>query len=262
MSGAIQDPRQPPALRVFDTEHDVAAAVARLIADRLSNDPRLVLGLPTGRTPIPLYRELVRLYRSGLTSFARAVTFNLDEFLGPPSRAIGCYRVFMNRHLFDHVDVDPRRINFLCHRPADTGAECARYDRAIEEAGGIGLQVLGLGANGHIGFNEPAPALSAATHEVHLTRQTRTSNAALFGGRLARVPRRALSVGMGTILRAHTIVMVATGPTKARPVAAMLNGGVTTRFPASFLQLHRDVVVYVDRAAAKGVGSHFSQLVK
>lgn len=245
-------PDRTPSMdvRVFEAEGDLASAAARLVADRLSNDPRLVVGLPTGRTPIPLYRELVRLYRAGLTSFASAQTFNLDEFLGPPPRAIGCYRAFMNRHLFDHVDLDPARIHFLHHHPPDVAAECVRYERAIAGAGGIDLQVLGLGVNGHIGFNEPGPSLWASTHEVRLTRQTRASNAVLFGGRLARVPRRALSVGMGTILRARSIVMVATGAAKARAVAAMVNGPITTRFPASFLQLHRDVVVFVDRAAA------------
>lgn len=250
MSAAPPDRASALQLRVFDSDGDVAAAVARLVADRLSSHAGLVLGLPTGRTPIPLYRELVGLYRAGLASFACAITFNLDEFLGPASRATGCYRAFMNRHLFDHVDLDPARINFLDHTPADVDAECARYERAIAAAGGIDLQILGLGANGHIGFNEPAASLPAATHLVRLTRQTRTSNAALFGGKLDRVPKRALSVGMGTILRARSIVMVATGATKARPVRAMLHGTVTTRVPASFLQLHPDVVVFVDRAAA------------
>lgn len=250
MSGLSHARVQALDVRVFDGERDVAVALARLIVDRLARTPRIVLGLPTGRTPIPLYRELVRLRRDGRISFAHAITFNLDEFLGPRAKPTGCYRSFMNRHLFDHIDIDAAHINFLDHKPVDAEQECVRYERAIEAAGGIDLQVLGLGANGHIGFNEPAAALSAATHEVQLTRQTRRANAALFGGQMTRVPRRALSMGMATILHARTIVMVATGASKARPVRTMVEGSVTTRFPASFLQLHRDVIVFVDRAAA------------
>jgi glucosamine-6-phosphate deaminase len=250
VSGGVPAPASP-LLRVFETEADVAYAAARLIADRLSAGPRITIGLATGRTPIPLYRELVGLYRAGGATFAHATTVNLDEFLGPADRSVGCYRAFMNRHLFDHVNIDPARIQFLNHRPIDPAEECARYERAIAAAGGIDVQVLGLGANGHIGFNEPAAALSACTHEVRLTRQTRAANAALFGGRVGRVPRRALSMGMGTILRARSIVLLATGASKARPIRAALRGPVTTRFPASFLQLHADVVVFVDRAAGK-----------
>jgi glucosamine-6-phosphate deaminase len=237
-------------LRVLETEAAVASAVADLVAERLNREPRLVLGLATGRTPIPLYRALVELHRAGEVSFAHATTFNLDEFLGSSTRGVGCYRAFMDRHLFSHIDLDPARINFLDCCATDVEAECQRYDHALAAAGGIGLQILGIGANGHIGFNEPGASLSAFTHRVRLTRETRKANAGLFGGRVERVPREALSMGMAGILTARTIVMVATGSAKARAVERMRHGAISTRFPASFLQLHADLEVFLDRAAA------------
>jgi glucosamine-6-phosphate deaminase len=237
-------------VRVFDDADALARACARNIARSLSARPDLVLGLPTGRTPIPLYHELVRLHQGGRADFRRATTFNLDEFLGLDARDSRSYRAFMQRHLFDHVNVAPRRIHFLNGTARNVARECDRYERAIWRAGGIDLQILGLGMNGHIGFNEPARALVARTHCTRLKPGTRRANAALFGGRVSAVPREALSMGMATILQAERIVLVATGATKARCVERMINGPVTPRLPGSFLQLHRNVEVWVDRAAA------------
>jgi glucosamine-6-phosphate deaminase len=237
-------------VRLFETADAVGRALALDVARRLALNARLVLGFPTGRTPIPLYRELVRLHQSGRADFSRATTFNLDEFIGLDSRNPRSYRVFMQRHLFDHVDVAPRRIHFLNGAARDVARECDRYERAIRRAGGIELQILGLGMNGHIGFNEPARALVARTHATRLTPGTRRANAALFGGRVSAVPREALSMGMATILQAERIVLVATGASKARCVERMINGPVTPRLPGSFLQLHRRAEVWLDRAAA------------
>jgi glucosamine-6-phosphate deaminase len=156
----------------------------------------------------------------------------------------------MQRQLFRHVNLPPRRIHFLDGTARDVDRECLRYERAIARAGGIDLQILGLGANGHIGFNEPAQALVARTHGTKLRSATRRANAALFGGRLAEVPHEALSMGMATILYAKRIVLLATGASKARCVARMIAGPVTPRVPASFLQLHRHAEVWLDRAAA------------
>jgi len=237
-------------IRVFDSPAALGRALAIEIARALARRPDLVLGLPTGRTPIPLYRALVALHRAGRVDFSRASTFNLDEFRGVDARDPRSYRAFMQRHLFDHVDLSPRRIHFLSGTARNVRAECDRYERAIQRAGGVGLQVLGLGTNGHIGFNEPGRALVARTHGTRLTRGTRRANAALFGGRLRAVPHEALSMGMATILHAERIVLVATGATKARCVERMINGPVTPRLPASFLQLHRHAEVWLDRAAA------------
>jgi glucosamine-6-phosphate deaminase len=236
-------------VRIFISPDAVARALARHIAGALAANPALVLGLPTGRTPIPLYRELVRLHRAGHADFSRATTFNLDEFLGLSARDPRSYRAFMQRHLFDHVNFSPRRIHVLNGVAGNVARECDRYERAIDRAGGIDLQLLGLGTNGHIGFNEPARALVARTHCTRLKPASRRANAPLFGNRISAVPREALSIGMATILHAKRIVLLATGATKARCVERMIEGPVTPRLPASFLQLHRNAELWVDRAA-------------
>jgi len=240
-------------IRFFNSAPALARALGASIARALAANPKLVLGLPTGRTPIPLYRELVRLHDAGRADFSRATTFNLDEFLGVSAGDPRSYRAFMQRHLFDHVKMAPRRVHFLDGAVAPGPAvarECDRYEKAIDRAGGIDLQILGLGMNGHIGFNEPARALAARTHCSRLKPATRRANAPLFGNRLAAVPREALSMGMATILHARRIVLVATGASKARCVERMISGPVTPRLPASFLQLHRQVEVWLDRPAA------------
>ena len=237
-------------VRVFTTADALGRALARDIARRLTEKPDIVLGLPTGRTPVPLYRELVRLHGAGRADFRRAVTFNLDEFVGLEPDDPRSYQAFMRRHLFDHVDLSRRRIHFLNGAARDAARECARYERAIVRAGGIDLQILGLGNNGHIGFNEPGDALVARTHRTRLTPATRRANASLFGNRVSAVPREALSMGMATILYGKRIVLLATGAAKARCVQRMIEGAVTPQLPGSFLQLHRHAEIWLDRAAA------------
>jgi glucosamine-6-phosphate deaminase len=240
-------------VRIFDTPAVLARVLGGHIARVLAVQPTLVLGLATGRTPIPLYRELVRQHAAGRADFSRATTFNLDEFLGVSATDPRSYRAFMEKHLFDHVNLSPRRIHFLNGAVApgrDVQRECDRYERAIERAGGIDVQILGLGINGHIGFNEPARALVARTHCTRLKPGTRRANAPLFGNRVGAVPREALSMGMATILHAKRIVLLATGSSKARCVERMIAGPVTPRLPGSFLQLHRHTEIWLDRAAA------------
>ena len=237
-------------IRIFSTAGAAARALARCVAAEVSAHPDLVLGLPTGRTPIPLYQELVNLYRKGRADFSRATTFNLDEFLGIPARDARSYHAFMHRHLFDHINLPAVRRHVLNGMPHGAEAECARYERAIARVGGLDLVILGLGANGHIGFNEPADALVARTHRTRLAPSTRRANAALFDNVVARVPREGLSMGMATILHARHIVVLATGRAKAGWVKKMIAGPMTPRVPASFLQLHRHVEVWLDRAAA------------
>jgi glucosamine-6-phosphate deaminase len=237
-------------IEVFDTADDVARAVGARVADALAARPSLVLGLPTGRTPIATYAELRRLHGAGRADFSRASTFNLDEFAGVAASHPGSFRTFMNTHLFDSVNVAPSRIHFLNGTAPDLDAECARFEAEIADAGGLDLQILGIGGNGHIGFNEPGEELVAATHRVTLADSTRRDNAALFGGNPAQVPREALSMGMGTILKAATILLIATGERKAQCIERTVRGPVTTRLPASFLQLHPRAEFYLDRAAA------------
>lgn len=235
-----------PRVTIFPDDLSAARALARRIASELAANPRLVLGLPTGRTPIALYDELSKLD----ADFSQATTFNLDEFLGIPPTHAGSFREFMEQHLFRKVNLNRDRIHFLDGSAADPDAECVRYERAIEEAGGLDLQVIGIGTNGHIGFNEPARELQARTHRVALLPETRRNNAALFGGDPTKVPAEALSMGMATILHAKKIVLLATGGSKASCVDRVMHGPVTPELPGSFLQLHRDVDILVDEAAA------------
>ena len=243
--------QQSPRLNVFANDRMAARALARRIADALAATPRLVLGLPTGRTPVGFYHELAALAARGRADFSQATTFNLDEFLGIPASHPGSYRRYMDVHLFGRVSLDASRINFLDGAAADADAECARYERAIAGTGGIDIQILGIGTNGHIGFNEPSSELQARTHRVRLKPETRRSNAALFGGDVSRVPAEALSMGMATILQARSIVLLATGRSKADCIARAVRGPITPQLPASFLQLHRDVDVILDEAAAQ-----------
>jgi glucosamine-6-phosphate deaminase len=237
-------------ISVFDNERLLARTLAVQVAAALGQRPALVLGLATGRTPIRLYHELGALHAHGQADFSRATTFNLDEFVGVAGDHPGSYRSFMQEHLFSRVNLPPEQIHFLDGAAPALDAECVRYETAIAAAGGIDLQILGIGTNGHIGFNEPARSLAPRTHCVTLTPSTRRSNATLFGGDPARVPAQALSMGMATILHARRIILIATGKSKAKCVERMANGPIQTKMPASFLQLHRDVELMLDRAAA------------
>lgn len=236
-------------VRILKSEQAVAAVVAAKVIDAVGENPSLVLGLPTGRTPVLLYARLVEAYRQGRINFSRVTTFNLDEFLGLPPEHPASYRTFMETHLFKHVNLNRRRIHFLHGAPSDPEVECRRYEQQIARAGGIDLMLLGIGSNGHIGFNEPGRHLSANTHRARLAPGTRRSNAGLFGGKALTVPKEALTMGVGTILRCASIVLVATGEGKADALVKGLEGPVTTRMPASLLQLHAGVEVVVDRAA-------------
>ena len=238
-----------PRVTVFPDPETAARVVAARLANALHERPTLVFGLATGRTPVALYEELARLTQARRLDWSSATTFNLDEFVGVAPEDPGSYRRFMEDHLFRHTNLRPERINFLVGT-ADPDDECRRYERAIAEAGGIDIQILGIGTNGHIGFNEPAEGLEARTHRVTLTEETRQSNVELFGGRLERVPTEALSMGMATILQARSLILLAHGESKAACIAAVVNGPLTTALPASFLQLHHDVDLILDTGAA------------
>jgi len=240
-------------IRVFDSEQQAATACAARVAGAVRARPSLVLGLPTGRTPLNVYRELVALSaREGL-DWSAVRTFNLDEFVGLPATDGGSFRAYMERHLFRHVNLTPGNIHFLDGVAEDLEAECARYDTALADAGGLGLVLLGIGANGHLAFNEPAEGLVAACHRTRLSRETRLANLMLFGDDPGRVPMEALTLGMGALLQAGRAVLLAFGEGKAEAVRAMVEGPVTPRCPASFLQLHRDVEVWLDAAAARAL---------
>jgi len=229
----------------------VAAEVAGLIRTRQSEGRTVVLGLATGSTPVGLYAELVRLHREEHLSFAHVITFNLDEYRGLPAGHPLSYRQFMRRHLFDHLDLPAARIHLLDGSVPDgeVEAHCRDYEEKIRAAGGIDLQVLGIGGNGHIGFNEPGSDRSSRTRAVALAPLTRRDAAGDFGGE-EHTPCSALTMGVGTILEARRIVLMAWGRHKAGPVHAALEGEITAQVPASFLQEHGQAQFVLDSAAA------------
>jgi glucosamine-6-phosphate deaminase len=234
----------------FDDEDALAAALATRVVAAIVANPELVLGLPTGRTPLAFYRELRERSGGNRLDWSKVRTFNLDEFVGVDGSQPGSYRAFMQAELFDHVSIDPANIGMLNGRAPDLKAECRRYEADIADADGIDLQILGIGANGHIGFNEPAEGLCAHTHVADLEQKSREANAQLFGGDWTAVPKRALSMGMATILGARNIVLIATGREKADAVYQMIEGLITPQVPASLLQVHPRVTVMLDDEAA------------
>lgn len=208
-----------------------------------------VLGLPTGGTPIPTYKELIRLNKEGKVSFANVVTFNMDEYVGLPADHPECYRSFMHREFFDHVDIQKKNINFLDGNARDLEAECERYEQCIADVGGIHLFLGGVGHDGHIAFNEPGSSLASRTRDKELTGETRHANARFFGGDVGQVPKLALTVGVGTILDAQEVVILATGANKSRAVKAAVEGSVNHMWTVSALQLHRKSMMICDAPA-------------
>jgi glucosamine-6-phosphate deaminase len=226
----------------------VCAAGADAVARLLAAKPVAVLGLPTGATPRPLYAELVRRHREEGLSFARATTFNLDEYVGVAPDHPGSFRRYMDEALFGHVDLPPARAHVPDGRAADVPAACAAYEAAIAAAGGLDLVVLGLGEDGHVAFNEPTSSLASRTRIKTLSAASRAANQAAFGA--DPVPGHVVTMGIATILEARRCLLLAHGARKARAVAAMVEGPVTSMVPASALQLHAHTTVLCDEAAA------------
>ena len=218
------------------------------IKEVVYRDPACTLGLATGSTPIPLYKEMVKDHQENGTSYAKVKTFNLDEYVGLPKEHPESYISFMTRNLFSHVDIDMKNVNIPNGLASDIPAECARYSALLEKAS-VDIQVLGIGGNGHIAFNEPNTPFDSKTHQVFLTQKTITDNARFFDS-VDQVPKSALTMGIGEIMKAKKLLMLATGKNKADAVYNMIKGPVTTACPASALQNHPDVVVILDQAAA------------
>ncbi len=238
-----------PAIDILASGDAVAAHAAGLIIDGMASGRVATLGLATGATMVPVYAQLVAAYTEGAVSFRDVTSFNLDEYLGVQPTARGSFRSFMQRCLFDRVDIDPARIYVPDGLARDSAIECARYENLIRQNGGIGLQLLGIGANGHIGFNEPGSPFMSRTREILLTGATRAANAAFFDAP-AEVPRRALTMGIGTILEAREILLIATGAHKADAINAAVFGPISNACPASALRLHPRVRIICDAAAA------------
>ncbi len=241
-------------MEVIIRPSEVAAStlVARLIAKELTANPQLVLGLATGRTMESVYRLLVQLHREAHLDFSLCRSFNLDEYVGLAPDDAHSYRHYMNEHLFYRVNIDLRNTHLPNGLAADLDAECTRYETDIQRAGGIDLQLLGIGRDGHIGFNEPLSALRSRTRIKALTPTTIEQNASFFGG-AGQVPRRAITIGVGTILECRRCLVLATGAEKANIVARAVEGPITAMISATALQLHARCTVVVDEEAAQGL---------
>lgn len=234
---------------IKESYEEMCQAAAQVVSNLLNSKPNAVLGLATGSTPLALYRELVRLHREEGLDFSQVTTFNLDEYVGLGRDDPQSYHYFMHENLFRHINI-PLQNNYIPSGTTDNyEAFCQWYETRILECGGIDLQILGIGSDGHIAFNEPSSSLGSRTRIKTLAKQTIDDNARFFD-RSADVPIYAITMGVGTILEARRIVLLASGENKADAVAAAIEGPVTSQITASALQLHRDTVCYLDRSAA------------
>lgn len=236
-------------IHLFDTSQQVGQAAAMLIAAQILQKPDSVLGLATGSTPIPTYQELIRLNRDGVVDFSRVTSFNLDEYCGLPVEHECSYHSFMHEQLFSHINIDLAHTHVPDGNAVDQQAECARYDMAINQAGGIDVQILGIGRNGHIGFNEPSDTFVYGCHIVNLTQSTIAANRRFFESEDA-VPRQAISLGIGSIMNARQIILLATGSDKADAIHRAIRQDITPHTQASILRTHPNVLFLLDKAAA------------
>ena len=227
----------------------VQQEAANILRRQIQRKPDSVLGLATGSTPVPVYEALVKMHQRGELDFARIVTFNLDEYVGLAEDHPCSYREFMRQHLFGRVNLASKNIHFPDGLAKDIPAHCAEYEAAIARAGGIDLQLLGIGRDGHIGFNEPSSSLASRTRIKTLTPQTVKDNAKCFGSP-DKVPRHVITMGVGTIMDARHCLLLATGDAKAEAVSRMAEGPVTADVPASILQMHPSCTLVVDELAA------------
>lgn len=236
-------------IRVFETADQASRAAAILIASQVTAKPASVLGLATGSSPIPCYQELIRMNEAGLVDFSKVVTYNLDEYVGLSGEHPCSYRYFMNDQLFDHININKEATHVPNGQAEDFAACGAAYDEAIRQAGGLDLQLLGLGRNGHIGFNEPGDVFIRPCHSVQLSESTIEANTRFFDSK-DDVPRYAITLGIGSIMDARKVVLIATGASKAQAVHDAVKGDISPRVQASVLQGHHDCIFLLDREAA------------
>lgn len=227
---------------------EICKLVSRIFAAQVTLKPDSVLGLATGSTPVGMYQELVQMYQEGRIDFSYVRTVNLDEYAGLSGDNDQSYRYFMNHNLFDHINIDKENTNVPDGTAADLQAECERYEQVVADMGGVDIQLLGIGNNGHIAFNEPCSEFPEKTHIVDLTQNTIEANARFFES-MDDVPKKALTMGIGTIMKAKKIVLMANGPKKAQTIYDTLYGPITPEVPASVLRLHPDVTIFVDEQA-------------
>lgn len=241
---------------ITDNYKDMSKKAADIVSSQLILKPESVLGFATGSTPLEMYKYLTAFFKDGRVDFKKARTFNLDEYHGLNKEDKQSYYYYMYDNFFRHVNFDSKHIWIPDGMAADIEKECSKYERAIHSCGGIDLQVLGIGRNGHIGFNEPDIQFEAITHMVKLDEQTIKDNSRFFSS-IDKVPTKAISMGIKTIMNARKIILLANGREKADAVYSAVTGKITPRLPASVLQLHPDVVFIIDKEAALKLNSYY-----
>lgn len=235
---------------VCENYEEVSKKAAQMILSQVTLKPNSVLGLATGSTPIGMYENLVNLNKNGDIDFSEVRTFNLDEYYNLPKDNDQSYHYFMYKHLFDHININPENIHIPNGMTDDVDAECERYDELIKETGGVDIQVLGIGNNAHIGFNEPTINFEKGTHLVELEDSTIEANSRFFDN-IEDVPKKAITMGVGSIFKSRKIMLIATGENKAEAIYNTVYGKVVPEVPASILQFHSDIVLILDKEAAK-----------
>lgn len=234
---------------VFENAHQVGQATATLIAAQILRKPDSIIGLATGSTPIPAYEALIAMYQAGVLDFSKVTSFNLDEYVGISPEHVCSYHRFMQDHLFSHINISPAQVHIPDGNAEDIHAAAKAYDAAILAAGGIDLQLLGIGRNGHIGFNEPGEHFVYGCHKVRLSDSTIQANQRFFDS-IEDVPRSAVSLGIGSIMQARQVLLVATGEDKAEAVRRALEEDVSPQWQASILRTHPEAIFLLDEAAA------------
>ena len=235
---------------VCENYEEVSKKAAQMILSQVTLKPNSVLGLATGSTPIGMYENLVKFNKKGDIDFSEVRTFNLDEYYNLPKNNDQSYHYFMHKNLFDHININPANVHIPNGMTDDVNAECKRYDELIKEADGVDIQVLGIGNNAHIGFNEPTVSFEKGTHLVELEESTIEANSRFFDN-IGDVPKKAITMGVGSIFKSRKIMLIATGENKAAAIYNTVYGKVAPEVPASILQFHSDIVLILDKEAAK-----------
>ena len=234
---------------VCENYESLSKKAAQIIGSQMILEPKSVLGLATGSTPIGMYENLIKMYEEGLIDFSKITTFNLDEYYKLPIDNNQSYHYFMDNHLFNHINIHRENIHIPNGMANDIEAECTSYDKMIDDKGGIDIQILGIGNNAHIGFNEPTINFNKGTHIVTLDESTRKANARFFNN-LDEVPTKAITMGTGSIFKSKKILLLASGKNKAEAIYNTVHGKVTPEVPSSILQFHQNVILILDKEAA------------
>lgn len=234
---------------VYDNEEQIGIAAGYYMCGQVLAKPNSVLGLATGSTPLKPYSHMIKLFKNGSVDFSKVTTFNLDEYCNLDVNDVNSYHHFMHENLFDHINIPEENINFLNGNAEDLEQECKDYEKKIKQAGGIDIQLLGIGSNGHIAFNEPSDSFQRWSHVVALKESTIKDNSRFFAS-IDEVPTHAVTMGIGSIMQAKRILIIAIGENKAKAIKQLIDGNVTPECPASVLQFHTDVTLMLDKGAA------------